>query len=112
MTYSLLLLAHWVGDFALQSSQMATQKSESMKWLSIHTLTYTGVLLVFCVFLLPPGQMIAYVLLNGLIHGVVDYFTSRLAARYIDKPRYFFPIIGFDQMIHMQTLYWTLEIRF
>ena len=36
-----------------------------------------------------------------------DFFTSKLASKYQDKPRIFYPVLGFDQMIHGLCLYLT-----
>ncbi len=109
MIFSLIIIAHWFGDFAFQTSNMAVNKSRSFKWLFLHTGTYTVTLLLFCLFLMPMEELFPYVVLNGLLHGTTDLFTSRLAAKYREEPRRFYPIIGFDQMVHTLTLYWTLE---
>ncbi|MEM6361742.1 MAG: DUF3307 domain-containing protein [Bacteroidota bacterium] len=110
MTFSLLLLAHWIGDFGLQTSNMALNKSKSLKWLLLHVLTYTGVLLAFSAFLISLEDLIFFVAVNGLLHGITDFFTSKLADRYKDIPRRFFPILGLDQLLHTLTLYWTLQM--
>ncbi|MEM1408188.1 MAG: DUF3307 domain-containing protein [Bacteroidota bacterium] len=110
MIFSLLLLAHWIGDFCLQTSNMALYKSKSLKWLLFHVLTYTGVLLAFSTFLISLEDLAVFVGINGLLHGVTDFFTSKLAHRYKDIPRRFFPILGFDQLLHTLTLYWTLQM--
>ena len=109
MTFSLLLLSHWLGDFAFQSSDMALGKCHSMKWLLYHVGTYTAILLVFCLFLLPLSDVAIYVGANAVLHLITDYFTSRWAQKHRKVPRKFFPIIGLDQLIHTLTLYWTLE---
>lgn len=109
MTLSFILLAHWVGDFALQSSDMALGKSHSLKWLLIHVAVYTGVLVVFSLFLLPFDAALLFVGVNALLHALTDFFTSKWAAKYQDVPRKFFPIIGLDQLIHTLTLYWSLH---
>ncbi|WP_109438608.1 MULTISPECIES: DUF3307 domain-containing protein [Aquimarina] len=107
MIFTWILLAHWVGDFLLQTSKMALGKSQNFKWLFIHVITYTAVLLVCGLLLFPIETAITYVLLNCILHGVTDFFTSKLAAKYQEKPRIFFPILGFDQFIHIVTLYIT-----
>ena len=110
MTFSLLLLAHWIGDFGLQTSQMALGKCVSLKWLFIHVFTYTGAILAFSIFLMPLEDVLVYVGVNFLLHLVTDFFTSKWANVYRKTPRKFYPIIGLDQMIHTLTLYWTLEL--
>ncbi|MEM6735359.1 MAG: DUF3307 domain-containing protein [Bacteroidota bacterium] len=108
MTFSLFLFAHWVGDFVFQTNKMAVNKSRSLKWLVVHVLTYTLILAVFSLFLLPVIAL-EFLLINGVFHLLTDFFTSRLAAKYQVNLRIFYLIIGFDQFIHVATIYWTVE---
>ncbi len=107
MDVCILLLAHWFGDYVFQSSDMALQKSHSLKWLGIHTGVYTIVILVFCFFIFSFKTALLYVAINGVIHGITDFFTSKAAAKHIKNPRRFYPILGFDQLLHTVTLYLT-----
>ena len=105
MDFLFILGAHWIGDYLLQTTRMATEKKHSFVWLGWHTLTYTAVLTAFSLALFPPEAGFKFILFNGLIHGITDLFTSRWAARYLDEPRIFFPILGFDQFLHLAALY-------
>jgi len=109
MSFSLILLAHWMGDFLLQTSDMATRKSHSIKWLTYHVATYSTILLVFSFFLLPGNTFLYYTLINALLHWVTDFFTSKVTAKYLKQPRIFFTVLGMDQLIHAVTLYLTFE---
>ena len=104
-----MLLSHWLGDFAFQTSDMALGKCHSMKWLLYHVGTYSAILLAFSVFLLPTEHVPVFVGANAVLHLITDYFTSRWAQKHRKEPRKFFPILGLDQLIHTLTLYWTLE---
>ncbi|MEW7292176.1 DUF3307 domain-containing protein [Aquimarina sp. 2304DJ70-9] len=107
MNFVWILLAHWVGDYGLQTSKMAMGKSHHFKWLFLHVLTYTGVLLVCSLILFPLKVAIGFLLINCVLHGLTDFFTSKLTSKYRKNPRIFFPILGFDQLIHAITLYIT-----
>ncbi|WP_431127390.1 DUF3307 domain-containing protein [Flagellimonas flava] len=107
MTFALILVAHWLGDYLFQTSNMAVKKSSSLKWLTAHVLTYSLVLGVFAIFLFPLESALIYVALNALLHFVTDFFTSKLASKYQDNPRVFYPVLGFDQMVHGLCLYLT-----
>lgn len=107
MDFIIILIAHWVGDYLLQSRDMATRKHRSFKWLSLHVLTYTGVLLVATQFVFSWQVSLGYAVISGFLHLVTDFFTSKLSHKYYEKPHIFYPILGFDQLIHMICLYWA-----
>ena len=107
MDFIYILLAHWVGDFLFQSTNMAVKKYNSLKWLFLHIITYTAVMLVTGQILFSWQVGLGYAIFNGLLHLITDFFTSKLSAKYQDRPRIFYPILGFDQFIHMVCLYWT-----
>jgi hypothetical protein len=96
----ILLTLHFIADFILQSNNMATNKSKSNYWLSYHVGVYT---LVFS--MVNP----LYALVNGALHWITDYLTSRVASYFYvkDDRRYFFITIGFDQLVHSITLITT-----
>jgi len=99
----MLCAMHVIADFALQTRKMAENKSKSIKWLSLHAGTYS------CVFILISWQ---YALLNGILHWVTDYVTSRLTSKYWEEKKIhtFFLIIGIDQFIHISCLIGTYAL--
>lgn len=101
--FSLVLIAHFVGDFILQTDRMAMNKSKSNKWLLIHILAYSSALLVF-------GPL--YAVANGSIHFCVDWVTSRCTSALWAKGErhWFFVVIGLDQLIHTLCLLWTIGL--
>jgi hypothetical protein len=110
-SYSLIILflGHWVGDYLFQSSKMAQQKRISIKWLSIHVGVYSLVLFIFSFFLLDLTTCLKFVGVNAVLHWITDFFTSKLSSKFSDRPRIFYPVIGFDQLIHIATLVYTFE---
>ena len=107
MDFLIILAAHWVGDFLLQTRKMAVNKHQSIKWLGFHVLIYSIVLLVVGYLLFSWQVGLGYAVFNGLLHLVTDFVTSKLAAKYQENPRIFYSILGFDQLIHTSCLYWT-----
>ena len=107
MTFALILVAHWVGDYLFQTTNMAVEKSASLKWLTLHVLTYMLVLGCFSIFLFSWKLALTYIALNGILHFITDFFTSKLAVKHQDNARVFYPILGFDQMTHGLCLYLT-----
>lgn len=103
MELALVMFAHFVGDFIAQTDYQAKNKSKSNKALLSHTGIYT-------LFLLPFG--IKYAILNGVIHTLVDYFSSRESSkRWANgEVHNFFVVVGLDQYLHFLTLYLTLGL--
>lgn len=115
MTLPLSLLAtHFVGDFLLQSDQMALNKSKSDRWLLLHVLVYSACFL-------PWGWRFA--LVTFVLHLLTDFVTSRITSRlWFFKPvgisnpprlyapcvpnyrHWFFVAIGADQLLHYVAL--------
>ena len=96
-----LILVHYVADFLVQTHWQATNKSKNNVALFRHVGVYT-------LFLLPWG--ILFALVNGVLHFVTDYFSSRESSKQFAKGNYKlgFAAVGADQMIHMKTLLGTL----
>lgn len=98
-----ILITHWIADFILQSDQMAKGKSTSNHWLTIHVVTYSGIIGIFG---------IKYALVNGASHWLIDWCTSRFNS-YMwrqGKVHEFFIGVGFDQLLHVAILIATIPL--
>lgn len=85
-----LLVAHYVGDFELQTDKMALRKSKSNRALLAHVYTVTS---TYAVFTLPWAlsmasqgvrpmlPWIAFVAINFVVHFCVDWVTSRMTSK-------------------------------
>ncbi|MGI9422511.1 MAG: DUF3307 domain-containing protein [Hyphomicrobiaceae bacterium] len=109
---AVLLVTHWVGDFLLQTSWMATQKSRNLNALLAHVVTYTIVLSVAAVVLFGQTETAGwFIIANAALHLVTDFLTSRVSAKYYDAKnmRAFFVMVGLDQLFHLLALVYTLQ---
>ncbi len=102
-TIFLLIWAHWIGDFILQTDEMAMNKSTSNVWLAHHISMYMLVLFPFGFF---------FAIANAAAHFATDWITSRITS-YLWKKNdrhNFFVVIGLDQALHMSMfiLTWPL----
>lgn len=71
--YLLLILAHALGDYALQSDYIAKEKQQSLYVLFIHTMVWTCTIVIIC-FLAgyrPSTTLIIFTLL--IPHALMDY---------------------------------------
>lgn len=107
-----ILFLHWLGDFVLQTRSMADNKSSSMLALSMHVLAYTSMLLGGLLLLMEPTTaLVVYVLLNGSLHFITDFWTSK-CTKYLWQQKNvhaFFMMVGFDQLIHSLCLIISAE---
>lgn len=101
-----LFFAHFVADFLFQTNNMAMNKAYSLKWLSIHVGTYTLTIAVFSFFLFEPMEAIQFAAINGALHYITDFFTSKLTSKLSkwQNQKWFYTAIGFDQFIHAACL--------
>lgn len=104
---------HWVGDFLLQSREMATKKSSEFIWLFRH------ISIIFIVFILGT-QNLKFALFNALIHALIDgaiwnfyKFVQEPEIEYsrLEKREFrfwedhlFWTFLGTDQLLHGLTI--------
>lgn len=113
-TIVFIILMHFIGDFVLQSRWMALNKSSNNRALFAHVATYSLFLFIGGWVLwykdsIDINLIIAWALINGLLHFITDYITSRITARLwkLENKYWFFTMIGFDQLIHYACLFFT-----
>jgi len=113
----LLFVAHYVGDFLLQSREIAENKSKRIGYLVMHgffVFIPIGVVLAI-VSTIGIGPAIFAAILYVLFHMVQDHFIwsyfeykARLGGWQRGDEnfnRWFFRILGLDQMLHMIVLF-------
>ena len=108
-----LLAVHWVADFVLQSHWMAVNKSKRLDALSLHVAAYTATLAGATVVLVGLTQAaLVFVLVNGALHFVTDFITSRVTAHLWKQERVhdFFVVVGVDQLMHQLALVVTMAM--
>jgi hypothetical protein len=118
ISFPFILMIHYVADFRMQSRHIAETKSKCNKSLSIHVLLYVATFLIAGLVHFVTGNNVdvwkfsKYVIINGLLHWLTDYITSRESTKAYQNGdmEKFWNIIGLDQLIHGVTLYMTWEI--
>jgi len=100
---------HWFADFITQTEKLAVNKNTSYYYLAIHSLVYTitfGVLVAFGLGFLTtiPYHTIAFwVVINGFLHLVVDYFTT-VSQKLTVSAKHYLTIVGLDHFLHISLL--------
>jgi hypothetical protein len=111
-TIIIILFAHFVSDFILQTDKQAINKSKSNKWLTVHVSLYSLSMLVFQFSIFDSITLgICWVVINGLLHWGQDWYTSRLNSMlYANGERHWFFVgIGADQFLHYVCLLMTYK---
>ena len=115
LIFLFLLFGHWVADFVCQSNWMAQNKSKSNWPLIVHVCAYSAVMFVFGLAVLVFGVgtlalWAVFALVNGGLHFVTDFFTSRKSSKLYAEGRIhdFFVVIGLDQFLHQAAIAATL----
>lgn len=108
-----IIFIHWIADFILQTHEMAINKSKSNYWLTQHVKSYMFGLLLITYMIIHFGGTLHgaffWWILNGALHWITDYFTSRWTSKLYASGNFhnFFVVIGFDQFIHYLCLFTT-----
>jgi len=104
-----ILVAHFIADFCMQTERQANNKSKNNWILLEHVAEYTCMLVVSTVFLFDWYNPVSawWPLFNGIAHYGTDWVTSRWTSRLYKqgKIRAFFRVIGLDQLVHFATLF-------
>ena len=106
----LLMMVHWLADFALQSPDQANNKWHSAEALGRHVFTYSICMSVVLLYLFSGEFPIRTTLfgcaLLAVSHYLIDFVTSKITHKLYEDSRYhdFFVVIGFDQFLHMLTI--------
>jgi len=131
--YFFILVNHFVADFLFQTDKMATKKSSSNKWLTVHALTYILAMspIGFYLDYEKYGHFIfwgwgvgsSWWIINLILHWCTDFCTSRLTSYLWVKGtsdpngtfiggswrHWFFSAIGGDQVLHYFCLFFTYQ---
>ncbi len=103
----LIGLIHFVSDFLCQTREMATNKSKSLYWLTLHVFVYTTITAFAWSYFTTDIKTLGFVWLATFIsHWVTDFITSKGTTYFYQKENMFgfFGVVGFDQLIHSSTL--------
>lgn len=107
MELILLLIAHILGDFIFQSSELAKRKTKSLKYFLIHCLIYSAMVFLALIWFAPTG--IIALIFFGIIslHALIDglHILIKRGKNYGDKKtikrkRELIAFL-FDQLIHL-----------
>lgn len=102
MIYPLLILAHVLADFPLQTSKISEGKEVSFLALIKHLVVVflTALVLTACFF--SPGLLLV-ILGMTVLHGIIDYFKIYLSRK--KKGNYNLELFLLDQLLHLLVIF-------
>jgi hypothetical protein len=81
LTLTVLLVAHFAGDFLLQSDWMATNKSKKWDALAIHVSVYTAAFVPFVIWQGDQWMWASFLVVTWVAHFLTDAATSRATSK-------------------------------
>tara|TARA_B100000963_G_scaffold356171_1_gene375763 strand:- start:1479 stop:1877 length:399 start_codon:yes stop_codon:yes gene_type:complete len=114
-----IFFLHFVADFVLQPYSMKIQKSRQSSVMLMHIFIYVVVLFVGLAIFIDPFISACYSLINGTIHLLVDWASSRVISGsskdivinpghgpLYERAELYAPIVflGIDQLLHHISL--------
>lgn len=107
---AIIIVTHFLADFALQTSDQAMKKSVCNTQLLWHVSTYTAVWLFISFGILGTlWKPLIFVIVTFITHYYIDHTTSRIVKSYNEKRDWhnMFVVIGADQVLHYSQLFLT-----
>ncbi|UWG96381.1 DUF3307 domain-containing protein [Dehalobacter sp. DCM] len=109
MGFVLLLVAHFIGDFILQTAAIAQKKTQSIRFFAIHCLIYAGIMLIalFNFASLNLTAVGAYVMIVGT-HAVVDLLRIKILKRSekgLNHKKTDLIVFIADQVVHLVIIF-------
>jgi hypothetical protein len=98
---------HAIGDFFLQGRKLSNLKALKMNALLEHAGIYTLVFIVLSPLALGLTflQGLAFSMLNGSLHFVIDFFTGKFKQKYLNtNESKYIATIGIDTTLHILIL--------
>lgn len=101
MCFKYLLLGHLLGDFTFQTDDIAGNKTKQWEWNLCHSIIVTLSMLIFAIYFGP--RIACLVILNGMLHFVIDYYKSRLPGT---SPLNALTFFLADQAVHLLIIFY------
>lgn len=117
-TYSglitMILVIHFLADFALQTHEQASLKSTNNEQLFYHVASYS---IIWWLVMSCHGTSLKAAIFTGvtfIMHYITDWCTSRISKKYFDEKDFHngFVVVGFDQLLHYLQLWHTYKILY
>lgn len=110
--FVLMLITHFLADFALQTHEQASKKSHDWNALTFHVATYSIIwLFMSWIYFQDMNSALYFTCITFIAHFCTDAITSRISKRFFDKKDIHngFVTVDFDQVLHYIQLWLTYD---
>ena len=104
MSLWLLLAAHLIADFSLQSADWAEKKTREFRYLAGHAVVYAAVIAVVAFTCIPGNVVWIPFTIIALSHFAIDWIRVRSDAK-CKTPTAHFSSFVIDQVLHIGIIY-------
>ena len=111
MRLYVLLIAHMLADFTLQTNKMAQRKKKELKILLLHSAVYTVLMAIACFFSMDVESACGMVIWFGATHLCIDYVRIEQSNDNRDSLKELKLFVG-DQVLHIGAILfacWLLQ---
>lgn len=117
MSLWILLSAHFIADFSLQSADWALKKTQHFRYLAGHAITYAAVITASLLACVPFHYAWCSLTIISISHFVIDWVRVNADKKY-NKPLQLFYSFLIDQVLHITVIgsmvYWfglNIQVR-
>lgn len=103
MSLWILLSAHLIADFSLQSADWAEKKTRKFRYLAGHAFVYTAVLAAFAFLSIPAAVVWKPFLIITVSHFFIDWIRVQFDKKYKNQASHFASFL-IDQVIHVSII--------
>ena len=116
MRFILPIIAHFLGDFILQSSTMVSNKKTRVPFFVFHCLIYSALMILSLMWFSPVKNAIYVALIIIISHTVIDYIKiillNRLSKMSGDHKTFEFTLFIVDQVLHILIIVCTVHLLY
>ena len=107
MRLYVLLIAHMLGDFTLQTNEMAQRKKKESRFLLLHSGIYAAVMALACFSCMGAASAFGMLVMFATTHFLIDWARTKVEARLAGDGMKALGSFLIDQVLHIGIILWV-----
>ena len=107
MRLYVLLIAHMLGDFTLQTNEMAQRKKKESRFLLLHSGIYAAVMALACFSCMGAASAFGMLVMFATTHFLIDWARTKVEARLAGDGMKALGSFLIDQVLHIGIILWA-----